>query len=181
MGLEALFGKDPETMTPEERRLYNYVWQELQKSDAALGFSPLEKAGMRKNLKTELGDYSQQQIGSATQSAVRRGVYGPGQAAGLATSIMANAGKAYGQGITDIDLASMQAGRQRKGQLLGAATGLTGQLPQEPDLGGSMADYIANLSYYYANRGNKREPEDYAGGSYSNINPPRWRYPRRPY
>jgi hypothetical protein len=151
-----LFGADPETMTPEQRRALEYVWQELGKSDMALGFSPQEKMGMQKKLKTGLRDYGQERIKSGGASLARRGVYGPGEAAALTTSTIADTGRAYGEGLTDIDLASTQAGRQRKSQLMGMLPGLSaGYLPQEPDLGGGISDFISNLAYYYASKGQK--------------------------
>jgi len=161
-GFDALFGKNPDTMTPEERRLYDYIWSELQKPTSALGFSQAEKEGMQKNLKTSLADYSQKQIGQGTASLARRNLLSPGQASGITTDIMANAGKAYGQGVTDIDLASMQAGRQWKGQLLGSVP--TGHMQPEPDIGGGISDYLSNLAYYYASKNKKPK---YEGGYYS--------------
>ena len=150
-----LFGKDEGSMTPEERRIYDYVMGELAKSDTALGYSPQEKMGMQKNLKTGLQEYGQEQLASGTASMARRGAYSPGNVAAMTTSMMANQGKAYGQGLTDIDLASMQAGRQRKGQLMGMLPGMGGRMAAEPDLGGSISDFIANLAYYYSSQGKK--------------------------
>jgi hypothetical protein len=173
-------GSNPDTMTPEERRLYDYVWAELQKPDSALGYSQAEKQGLRTNLKTGISDYSQKQIGSAGSSLARRGLYSPGQVAGMTTNIMANAGKAYGQGINDINLASLQAGRQRKAQLLGTASGLTGRLQPEPDIGGGISDYLSQLAYFYAMKG-KKQNSGSNEPSFSNISPPRWSYPGSPY
>jgi hypothetical protein len=158
--LDYILGGDPETMTPEQRQLYEYVWKELQKSDAALGFSRPEKAGMQKNLQTKLQEESQIHTTRSLKSLQRRRMLSPGQTAGITTGIGSAYGKAYGQGITDIDLASMQAGRQRKGQLLSMIPGLTGEMPQEPDLGGSMSNFISNLAYYYASKGKKNQYED---------------------
>lgn len=167
-GIDALFGGN-ETMTSEQRRTLEYVWGELQKSDTALGFSAQEKMGLQKNLKTGIRDYSEAQTGIGTESLARRGVSDPGQIAALTTSIMSGAGEAYGQGLTDIDLASTKAGRQRKGQLLGMLPGLSqGQLDQGPDIGSSMADFISNLAYYQASK--KKKP--YSGPSIGSISAP---------
>lgn len=167
-GIDALFG-GKETMTPEQRRALEYVWSELRKSDVGLGFSAQEKMGMQKRLKTGIRDYSEEQTGIGTKSLARRGVSGPGQIAAMTTSIMSGAGETYGEGLTEIDLASARAGRERRGQLTGMLPGLSqGYLDQGPDIGSSMADFISNLAYYQASK--KKKP--YAGRSIGSVSAP---------
>lgn len=174
-GIDALFGGQ-ETMTPEQRRVLEYVQGELNKSDLALGFSTQEKEGMRGRLKTDIRDYTEEQIGSGESSLSRRGAGSAGQIAALTTNIMAEGGKTFGEGLTDIDLASARAGRQRRSQLTSMLPGLSqGQLDQGPDIGSSMADFISNLAYYQASK--KKRP--YTGRSIGNIAAPSlWNIPR---
>lgn len=168
-GIDALLGGD-ETMTPEQRRMLEYVWDELRKSDTALGFSAKEKMGMQERLKTGIGEYSEKQIGSGGKSLARRGASSPGQIAAMTTEIMSGAGETYGKGLTEIDLASAKAGRQRKEQLFGMLPGLSyGQVDQGPDIGSSMADFISNLAYYQASK--KKRP-DYSQRSIGTIAAP---------
>ena len=155
--VDYLLGANPETMTPEERRAYEYILGELQKSDVALGFSPEEKMGFQEKLKTGIADFTTEQIGQGTASLARRGAGSPGQTAALTTSATATGGEAFGQGLTDIELASAETGRKRKDYLTGLLPGAArGRIDQSgANFGGDLASYISNLAFQFASRRNK--------------------------
>ena len=166
---EYLLGADAESMSPEQRRALEFVFDELKKGD--MGFSTAEKAGLRKNLKTGLEETSKENIGRGTQSLARRNLVSSGQITGLTTNILSGAGKAFGQGITDIDIASEQFGRQREAQLLSLLPGLSRGIPEgEQSIGGDLSGFIQNLAFNSASR-RRRRPGINRGG-FSNLQVP---------
>ena len=176
--LEGIFGSNAESMTPEQRRVLKFVESELRKSDTALGYSPKEKMDLQGQLKTGIREYGEKQTKQGTASIARRGAGSASNIAALTTGVKASGGEAYGKGLTDINLASISAGRQRRSQLTGMLPGLSqGRLdPGSGNLG--IADFATNLARYYAMRDKKKKPTgDSAEGLesdkyYSNLQAP---------
>ena len=156
---DALFGQEAESMTPEQRQALEFVWAELKKTDTGLGFSTTEKQGLVSNLRTNALDFAEQQTGRALASNARRGPVSPGQTAGITTDILSGAGKAFTQGVSNINLASAEAGRQRRGQLTSILPGLTqGRTEQGGGFGQDLVSFIQNLAFNSASRRRQAAP-----------------------
>lgn len=77
------------------------------------GFSQEEEGSMLQKLKRQLLGESQAQIGATRESLSRRGMLSSGQMVGISTDISSSFGKRYGEGVTDIQLGSAKAKRER--------------------------------------------------------------------
>lgn len=142
----AIFGGNGQT--DEQRKYYEWLWNEVQKPDSAFGFSAQEKAEMARVLREKISEYDQRAIGSGTTSLARRGMSSPGQVAGMTTEINAQGGKNYAAGIGNIDLASAQAGRERKAQLTSMLPYASNMPREGGDFLGTLGQFGQNLSYY---------------------------------
>lgn len=165
--LEALLGEgDRWEMSPEQRKLYEALMKEYQ--TGSFGYSTAEKMNMAKELRGGLDEQTQRAIGSTQGSLSRRGMLSPGQMGGMATDITASAGKAYGEGLTDIELASVSEGRRRKAELESALMGTSqGQfIPADDsifdDIGGMAGDWM----YYELMKDRKKK----RGSPYGDYN-----------
>jgi hypothetical protein len=148
--LSSIFGSDNKyTMSDEQKRALQYIWGELQKPDSQLGFSPQERADLINQIKTKVGEQTQSSIGSNTASLARRGMATPGGITGMTTDITAQGGKDIASGITNVGLASEQAGRQRKSQLLGMLPGMSqgDYQPADNSFMNAMSGFGQNLAY----------------------------------
>ena len=152
---------DDDTMTPEQRRIYNMLMGEKDKYQ---GLSPQEKQLMGAKLKTDLTAGAQQRIAGSRASAVRRGVYSPGVASGMATDVNAGFGKAYQQGLTDIDLKSAEMNRSGKMDIYRLLMGMTGQGKPQSDMSGDIGDIAGNAWMYNLLTKKKRQGMDMGGG-----------------
>lgn len=122
--LNALFGEgDKFDMSPEQRQLLNMLMGEYQRGE--FGPSRAEQSQLQERLRGGLREASEARTGSALASLGRRGMLSSGQAAGITSNIQSGFGKAFGRGITDIQLGSADIARQEKGQLRGLFGGLS--------------------------------------------------------
>jgi hypothetical protein len=114
------------------------------------GYSLAEKSAMRDKLKAFLGEEAQTQTGRNIASLGRRGVFSPGQAAGMATKTSADYGRGVGKGMTDIEIASTDAARRRKEFLMGQIGGASqGQfMPADNSFFDDISGFATDLSYY---------------------------------
>ncbi len=122
--LNALFGEgDKFDMSPEQRRLLNMLMGEYQRDE--FGPSRGEQSQLQERLRGSLKEQSQARTGSSLASLGRRGLLSSGQAAGITSNIQSGFGKAFGKGVTDIQLGSADIARQEKGQVRGLLGGLS--------------------------------------------------------
>ena len=159
-----LFGGDDEyKMSPEQRKFYEMLMGEYR--GGKFGYSAIEKEGMRSQMKESLTGESQKAIGSNMASLARRGLMSPGQAAGMTTEIGSAYGKAYGQGVENIELASTREGRRRKAELERALMGASqGDYVQGEDFSQGLGDMAGNWMQYFLMKDKKPK---YSGGYYS--------------
>ena len=157
--LKALTGGD--TMSPERRRLFQQLQGELDQGD--LGFSGSEKSLMGLNLKNSIQGQTQENIGSNISSLERRGMNTAGMVTGMTTAAQTAGGKAYGQGVNDIELASQEQARKRKAQIQALMAGLT----PEADTGGvgDLSGLSSNLMQILMNK--KKNDQASPMGDYS--------------
>lgn len=152
--LNALFGEgDKFDMSPEQRRLLNMLMGEYQRGE--FGPSLGEQSQLQQRLKGTLREQAQERTGSSLASLGRRGALSPGQVSGLTTDIQSGFGRAFGKGVTDIQLGSADIARQEKGQLRSLLAGLSGgqYIPggDVPGLGGLGQN--AMLAYLLSRQG----------------------------
>ena len=155
--LNALFGSDDEfKMSPEQRRLLDMLMGEYQRGE--FGPSRGEQSQLQERLRGGLREASQARTGSALSSLGRRGLLSSGQAAGITSNIQSGFGKAFGKGVTDIQLGSADIARQEKGQLRSLLAGLSGgqYVPggDVPGLGGLGQN--AMLAYLLGGQGDRK-------------------------
>lgn len=153
----ALFGEgDKFDMSPEQRQLLNMLMGEYQRGE--FGPSRAEQSQLQERLKGQLQEQAQARTGSSLASLGRRGVLSSGQASGITTDIQSGFGKAFGRGVTDIQLGSAEIARREKGQLRGLLGGLSqGQfIPggDVPGLGGLGQN--AMLAYLLGGQGDRK-------------------------
>jgi len=162
---DALFGQDDQfKMSPEQRALYQKLMGEY--SSGSFGYSAAEKMGMQKKLKTGLTEESQARTGASLASLGRRGVLDAGSAAGITTGIQSDYGKAYGEGLTDIELSSAEEGRRRKSELENALMGASqGQFVEGGSMAGDIGNMAGNWMYYELMKEDKKKnPTNYGRG-----------------
>jgi len=147
-GLNALFGKDDEfQMNPEAKRIYDILLGKYKTGD--FGMSPMERENLLKSFKTKLGEESQTQTGRSLESLGRRNLLSPGQAAGVTTDIQSTYGKAFGKGVTDIDIANEEMKRQEEAQTLRLLSMLPGQSVYKQGGGiEGMGDFAENMTLF---------------------------------
>lgn len=166
--LNAFFGgKDEFKMSPETRQVYDILLGKFKTGD--FGISGSEHGNLLKRFRTGLQEESQRRTGSSLTSLSRRGLLSSGQAAGVTADIGSAFGKAYGQGVTDIDIAGERIKSQEEQAILQMLTGLSGQSTFQkgqgvPGLGGMSSD----LALLYMLSG-KKPPAGGGGGSIGNI------------
>jgi len=143
-------------MSPEARNLYQTYLDQYRQPDSALGYSGAEKGMMLGKVNEALGQKTAQNQASLQ----RRGMLSAGQMGGMATDI----GNQYGEAATDIELNSLNAGRQRKDSLRGAMSGLLGgqQFMPEQDASAGVGGTLGNL--YLAYLMNKKKQQE--GGTF---------------
>lgn len=165
--LNALFGDEDEfKMSPETREIYNMLLGKYKTGD--FGISRSERGNLLKRFRTGLQEESQARTGASLKSLGRRGFLSPGQAAGVTTDIESSFGKAFGKGVTDIDIASERIKSQEEQDILQMLAGLSGQSTFQPgqDIPG-LEGASGNLALLNILRGQK--PPRSAGPSFSNI------------
>lgn len=123
-----LGGEDKYKMSPEQRRIYEMLLREYESGD--YGYSQADLGEMKSSLKSNLLEESQAATGRNIASLGRRGVSGAGQLAGMTASTSADYGRAYGKGITDINVAGAESKLRGKAALRSAL------------LGSSQGDYV---------------------------------------
>lgn len=146
--LNALLSKgDKFAMSPEQRQMLNMLMGEYKRGE--FGPSRGEQSQLQERLRGGLREASEARTGSALSSLGRRGLLSSGQAAGITSNIQSGFGKAFGKGITDIQLGSADIARQEKGQLRGLLGGLSrGQFVPGGDVPG-LGGLSQNLMLYY--------------------------------
>lgn len=161
--LNALFGEgDKFAMSPEQRRLFNMFSGEFQRGE--FGPSLGEQSQLQQRLKGQLQEQAQARTGSSLASLARRGVLDPGQASGITTDIQSGFGKAFGRGVTDIQLGSADIARQEKGQLRSLLANLSrGQFIPGGDVPG-LGGLSQNLMLYYLLQGGQSSGSEGGGG-----------------
>jgi hypothetical protein len=168
----AIFGdKGGTKYSPEVLAYLAKLEKELMKTDSELGIPPAQRAILAQKLRKAIDENSGRAIGGYQASAARRGMgLQPGQTAGMATDVLASAGKDYSEGIQDMDLSALQMGKQRRESLEGKKIGLLGMGTYEPgtDFGetfGSLANTIS-----YASNKPEGDDMDFTQGFGSNPN-----------
>ena len=165
-----LGGDDEYKMSPRQKLIYDRLLKELESGD--LGFSAQEKADMAEQLKTGLRTESQAATKSVSSSLQRRGMLSGGQLPGISTRIQASAGKAFGQGLTDIELASAREKRRRKSELESALMGFPEQFVPGYDPSDDLGEISGNLMELFLNK--RKKPGINDEGSFSNLRAPRF-------
>ena len=155
--LNALFGSEDEfKMSPEQRQLLSMLMGEYQRGE--FGPSRGEQSQLQERLRGGLREASESRTGSALASLGRRGLLSSGQAAGITSNIQSGFGKAFGKGVTDIQLGSADIARQEKGQLRNLLASLSGgqYVPggDVPGLGGLGQN--AMLAYLLGGQGDRK-------------------------
>lgn len=122
--LNALLGEEDRfDMSPEQRQIFNMLLREYQGGQFGPSFA--EQSQLQERLKGGLQEQAQARTGSSLASLGRRGALSPGQVSGLTTDIQSGFGKAFGRGVTDIQLGSAEIARREKGQVRGLLGGLS--------------------------------------------------------
>lgn len=165
--LNALFGGDDEfKMSPETRQIYNMLLGKYKTGD--FGISPTERSNLLKRFRGGLQEESQRRTGSSLASLGRRGLLSSGQAAGITTDIGSSFGKAFGKGVTDIDIAGERIKSQEEQAILQMLTQLSGQSTFQPGQGiPGLEGMSSDLALLYMLSGKKPPGSD--GGSIGSM------------
>jgi len=171
--LGSLFQKE-DPMLAKRRAFLDRLMKEYNQGD--LGFSDLEKQTMSNQLKEGLEEQTGQAGAAINTSMARRGMgLSRGQMAGSMTDLKANEGKAYGQGIQDINLADAAESRRRRAELESLISGFDsgGYQDKAGAFSENMGDMSSNL--FLASLLKQKKPGMGGDGYFSNLMPPRWR------
>jgi hypothetical protein len=159
-----LFGDKGEySMSPEQRKIYEKLLAEYESGD--YGYSQADLGAMKERLRGSLLEESGRATSRNMASLGRRRMASPGQMAGMATNISSAYGKAYGEGMTDIDIAGAESKLRGKSQLRAALLGSSqGDFtPPDQSIWGDIGSASGNWMEYFLR---KKKPK-YSGGYYS--------------
>ncbi len=161
--LNAFFGGEDEfKMSPETRQVYDMLLGKFKTGD--FGISGSERGNLLKRFKTGLKEESQARTGASLESLGRRGFLGPGQAAGVTADIGSGFGKAFGEGVIDVDIASERIASQEEQAILQMLARLSGQSTFKPGQGvPGLEGMSSDLALLYMLSGKKPQQPQVGG------------------